>query len=97
MAAKSGGVFLELELFAAEFAPDGVVMISGLLANEEHGFHFPFSSTTAFLSHRDRPNFTIVKYRRQPAEESPNSGFYALFASRSRGEISDDPWARSGL
>ena len=37
MLAKAGAVFLQLEFFAAELAPDGVVVIAGLFANQEDG------------------------------------------------------------
>jgi hypothetical protein len=41
--AQAGAEFFELELFAARFPTQSVVMIAGFLADEEYGFNFLFS------------------------------------------------------
>jgi hypothetical protein len=41
--AEAGAEFFELQLFAAHFATERVVVIAGFLADEEYGFDFLFS------------------------------------------------------
>lgn len=39
-ATQTGAVLLQLQLFAAGFAADGVIVVSRLFADEKHGFDF---------------------------------------------------------
>jgi hypothetical protein len=45
--AEAGAEFLELELFAARFPTQSVVVIAGFLADEEYGFDFLFSFSSS--------------------------------------------------
>ena len=46
--AEAGAVLVELQLFAAHFAPQRVVVVAGLLANEKHSFHFLLTLSATF-------------------------------------------------
>jgi hypothetical protein len=55
--------FAELQLLAARLATDRVIVIAGLLANEEHSFDLALALST--FTHGNRPSFGLPNLRNE--------------------------------